>query len=121
MSKPKMVKVAEYETEMADFIVYVLKNSGIKAESQPLIHSAKDEFSRIIGEEAFKGWNPNRAVVVPAKDKDVAEEIIGKLAELNWYEKKPKTIDVTMDVYPQLYGIKPWSKKKKKKKRRKKK
>jgi len=114
----KLVKVAEYEEEMADFVVYILKKAGIKAESQYLIHSCKDELSEITGKEWCKGWKPNRRVMVPEKDEEVADEILERLTELNWYKKKPKMIDVTKDAYPQLYGIKPWTEKKKKKGRK---
>lgn len=113
----KLVKIAEYEDEMAEFVVFILKKAGVKAESHHLVYSCKDELSTIAGKEWCKGWNPNRAVMVPKEQEKTANEILKELCEFNWYEKKPKTIDVTKDAYPQLYGIKPWSKKKRGKKK----
>jgi len=109
----KLVQVFEGESELADFVAYVLKKNGINAEVHHLVHSSKDELSNILGKEFAPGWNPNRVVMVPQNQKGFAEQMIHTLAELNWYEKKPKSYDITKDIWPQKYGYKPWPKKKK--------
>ena len=68
----------------------------------------------MLGYEIGRGWHPDYAVVVPEKQQKVAESIIHDLAEMNWYKKRPKFIDITKNIYPQLYGIKPFKKRKKK-------
>ena len=113
----KKVSIAEYESDMADFVVYMLRKAGYDAEKQPLIHSAKEDISMRMGKEWFKGWNPNYSVVVPKSQQKGAEKILHELSEFNWYEKKPKTVDPTRDVYPQLYGIKPFKSKRRKRKK----
>jgi len=100
---------------MADFVVYILRKAGIDAEKVPLLHSAKEDMSMRYGKELFKGWNPRWSIVVPKRQEKTAEKILDDLAEYNWYEKHPKTIDPTKNIYTQLYGIKPYKKKKSKK------
>lgn len=108
----KKVSVGEHSKEMAEFVAYFLRKAGIKTEVRPLIYSSKQAISDMMGKEYFKGWNPTHAVVVSEKDERLANEITEKLCEFNWYKKRPRGIDVTKDVIPQLYGIKPFKKKK---------
>lgn len=120
----KLVKIGEYTWETGSFVKYFLIKSGIKAELRHLIHSAKDELGRITGKKDYmKGWDPQWALMVPEKDKKVAEYITGKLPEYNWcrINIKDEDIDITRDIIPQTWEIRPFKKPVKKKKNRKKK
>ena len=118
----KLVKIGECTWKVGSFQKYFLIKSGIDAELHHLVHSAADEFRRIAkNKNYFKGWNPQWALMVPEKDKKVAEKIISDLAEYNWYPKdiKDEDIDITKDIIPQTWEIGPWKKLVKKKKKRK--
>ena len=109
----KKVAIAQYEEEMAEFVIYLLKKAGIDAQKQPIVHSCKNEMSRIMGKEWAVGWNPKWAVVVPSNQQKEAEEILDHIAEYNWYERKLEFIDPTKNIFHQLYGLKTDKKKKK--------
>lgn len=111
-----MIKIGEYTWEVGSFVKYFLIKSGIKAELHHLIHSAVDEIRRVTEKKGYaKGWDPQWALMVPENQKDAAEEIANKLAEYNWERRSVRDIDITKDIIPQTWKIKPFKKKKRRK------
>ena len=104
----------EYDLEMAKFVEYWLNKNGIKTEIRPLLGSSKDSYAERSGiADPFPGWNPTHVIMVPEKDLKNAEYILQRLPEYNWYKKRPKVVDISSDIIPQMYGIKPFKKKNK--------
>ena len=103
----KMVRLLfEGSEEMCEFVAYFLRKAKIKTEIVPIVHSSKDEMSRMLGFEFAKGWNPTHTLRVQEDRLEDADYITHHLPEYNWYKKRPKKIDVSRDIFSQRYGVK---------------